>query len=141
MLARNGIYEICSENATSLQAMLRHDIRKGGNKKGISKTAMEGKIAIIVGIRGCSIHHLALDQSLGILSQNLQATASEAYDLTFAIFIVFVVRFYVPLSNVSDHTDDIIRFRNALEELFIFGLEQLEKRPDSNMLEGGIPAR
>jgi hypothetical protein len=82
----------------------------------------------------------ALDKSLGVLVQELEALARENDNLALAVFVVLVVRLDVALRNLRDHVDNLFRLRDALGQACIFRLEQLQQCPDGNVLERGVSA-
>jgi hypothetical protein len=83
---------------------------------------------------------LSFYQGLGALAQQLEAPASECHNLALAIFVVFVVRLDVAVCDLGDHLNHLGGLANQLNQAIVFGLEELQQRPDRDMLESGVAA-
>jgi hypothetical protein len=83
---------------------------------------------------------LPFDEGLRALAQKLKTSAGECHNFALTILVVFVVRLDVAVRDLGDHLDDLVRFADELDQSVVFGLEELEQCPDSDVLEGGVSA-
>ena len=84
---------------------------------------------------------LALNVALSTtLAEQLQTPLGQIHHLTLVLLFKLVVGLDLPVGNLLDHLDNIIRLADKPDKLLILGLEQLEQRPDGNVLECRIAA-
>jgi len=74
------------------------------------------------------------------LSQELQTTPGQLDHLTLVLVVLSVLRFDLAVRDLLDHLHDVIGLTDETDELLVFRLEQLEKRPDGDVLEGRVTA-
>lgn len=88
-----------------------------------------------------TVEALCLHQGLlGTSAQQLQASSGERNDFALAVIRFLLVGLNVLISNRFHHLYDILRLGDISDELLVLGLEQLEKRPDGDMLESWVSA-
>lgn len=84
---------------------------------------------------------LCLNQSLfGSGAQQLQASSCKGNHFALALIYLLLVRLEVFIGDRLDHLHNIFGVGDVSDELLVFGLKQLQKSPDSDVLEGGISA-
>lgn len=72
------------------------------------------------------------------LAQELKASLCEIDNLAFVVFLRFWFRFNWPVCNGADVFNDIVGLPNETNQSLVLGFEELQERPDGDMLEGGI---
>lgn len=75
------------------------------------------------------------------LSQQLQATLSKVDNLSLVVILNFILRLHLPVGNLLDHFDDIVRLANKANELLVLRLEKLKQGPNRNVLERSVTTR
>lgn len=74
------------------------------------------------------------------LAEQFQTPLSQGDNLALIVLLNLVVELHLPVCNLFDHLDDVIGLTNKTNELLVFGLEQLQKGPDGNVLECRVAA-
>lgn len=82
----------------------------------------------------------SLHQSLGRVSEQLQASSRQADDLALAVFIVLIVRLDVTIRDALDHRDNRARFADEVEQPGVVRLKELQECPNRNVLERRVSA-
>lgn len=77
--------------------------------------------------------------SLGTaLAQKLKASLCEIDNLTFVVLLRFWFRFNWSVCNGADVFNDIVGLPNETNQSLVLRFEELQERPNGDVLEGGI---
>lgn len=78
---------------------------------------------------------------LGTSAEQLQASSGKRNDFTLTLIHFLLVGFDVLIGNRLHHLYDLPGLRDISNEILVPRLEQLEKRPNGDMLESWVSAR
>jgi hypothetical protein len=74
------------------------------------------------------------------LAKQLKAPLGKVDNFSLVIVLGLVIRLDLTICDRFDHLNYVVRFADEADQLLILGLEELQERPDSNMLERGVAA-
>src|SRR5690554_5991283 len=88
----------------------------------------------------CSTHHLAFDMGFRhALPEQLETSLSKCDDLAL-VLVKLAVGLGDTLSDAQYQAADDVRLPDESDEVLVLRLDQLQQRPDGNMLERGVSA-
>lgn len=74
------------------------------------------------------------------LAQQLQTPLRQVDHLALVVVLELVVRLDLAVGDLLDHLDHGVRLADEADEFLVFRLEQLQKGPDGDVLEGRVAA-